>query len=399
MLRLPFELSLALRYLRPKRTFVSIITLLCVAGVTIGVAVLIIVTAVMSGFDAELRQKLIGFNAHLKIGVAGAPLQDADAVMKIARDQPHVRGVAPFVMSLAMMQTQPDPHQGKPQTFAPFIRGMDPELEGQVSAMLTNRIVAGRFDLRGNGLLIGATLADDLEIDIGDRVAVYSPHSMEQMLQSSKTTSPVLALAENFEVRGIFRVGHYEMDRMFVGMSLANAQDMNNYGASVSGITVMLDDFSEATTRAVQQKLRDALGPPFRVVSWMEENSVILGAIEDEKSALLVILFFVMIVAAFCIVCSQIAFVIRKTREIGILKGLGATTGQVMGVFFLQSFAVGCIGVVCGWLAGLGGVAAGVDPTARHPPHLRGLPDHVPDCRLGPGGHCRVTPTRGGPAQ
>lgn len=356
MLRLPFELGLALRYLRPKRTFVSVITLLCITGVTLGVAVLIIVIAVMTGFDRELRQKLVGFNAHLKVGISGQALDNAGAVMERIRKQPHVRGVAPFIVSQALIQTQPDLRHAKPQSYAPFVRGMDPELEGHVSTM-TNNIIDGHFDLRGNGLLVGATLAEDLGLRVGDRVAVFSTHAMGQMLKSLSSNTPSISPPENYEVRGIYRMGHYQVDQLFVGVSLANAQDLFELGEAVNGVSVMLDDLSEDTTRKVQSQLEEVLGPPYRVISWMDENSVILGAIEDEKSAMLVILFFVMIVAAFCIVCSQIAFVVRKTREIGILKGLGATTGQVVAVFFLQSFAVGCIGVICGWLTGLGGVA------------------------------------------
>jgi len=356
VLRLPFELGLALRYLRPKRTFVSVITLLCILGVTLGVAVLIIVIAVMTGFDRELRQKLVGFNSHLKIVMPGAPLENAEGVMQKIRGQPHIKGVAPFVLGQALIRTQPDPRHANPQPYAPFVRGMDPDLEGQVST-LTNRIIEGQFDVSRNGLLVGATLAEDLGLQVGDSVAVFSTHAMEEMMKSLNSKNPQISNPENYTVRGIYRIGHYQVDQMFIGVSLANAQDLFALGNSVSGISVMLDDLSEATTHAVQANLEQQLGAPYRVVSWMDENAVILGAIEDEKSAMLVILFFVMIVAAFCIVCSQIAFVVRKTREIGILKGLGATTGQVVAVFFLQSFAVGCIGVVSGWLAGLGGVA------------------------------------------
>ena len=353
---MPFELGLALRYLRPKRTFVSVITLLCILGVTLGVAVLIIVIAVMTGFDRELRQKLVGFNSHLKVVVAGAPLENPEAVMNKIRGQPHVLGVAPFVLGQALIRTQPDPRHANPQPYAPFVRGLDADLEGQVSS-LTNSIIDGKFDVSRDGLLIGATLAEDLGLQVGDSVAVFSTHAMETMFKSLNSKNPEISNGENYTVRGIYRIGHYQVDQLFIGVSLANAQDLFALGNSVSGVSVKLDDLSESTTRSVQSGLEQRLGPPFRVVSWMDENAVILGAIEDEKSAMLVILFFVMIVAAFCIVCSQIAFVVRKTREIGILKGIGATTGQVVAVFFLQSFAVGCIGVVCGWLAGLGGVA------------------------------------------
>ncbi len=323
----------------------------------LGVAVLIIVIAVMTGFDRELRQKLVGFNAHLKIVNVNGPLDHPEAVMDRVRGQPHVRGIAPFVLNQALFQTQPADPTSPVHSFAPFVRGMDSELEGQVSAV-TNSLVQGTFDLSGNGLLIGAQLAEDYRLRVGDQLAVYSSRAIEKMMRSvTNTHSQTLTPAENYEIRGIFSIGHYQVDQLFTGISLANAQDLFALGDSVNGLSVLLDDLSEDVTRAAQQQLGQQLGASYRVISWMDENGSMLGAIEDEKSAMLVILFFVMIVAAFCIVCSQIAFVIRKTREIGILKGIGATTGQVVAVFFLQSFAVGCLGVVCGWWAGLAGVA------------------------------------------
>ncbi len=356
MLSAPFEIGLALRYLRPKWNFVSVITLLCVLGVMLGVAVLIVVIAVMTGFDLELRKKLVGFNAHIKLGVEGGPMADWEPMMRRMEARPGVKGVAPFILGMAMMQTQPDPAVERPRTFAPYVRGIDPELESHVS-VLTHSVVDGKFDLRGNGLIVGSTLADNLRLRVGDRVALYSIHALDRMLKSRNRKELELVPAENFEVRGIFQIGYDQIDATFIAMSLANAQDLFGLTNSVHGLTVMLEDSTTGNTLRHQQALEKDLGPPYRTVSWMDENRDLLGAIEMEKDAMLVILFFVMIVAAFCIVCSQIAFVIRKTREIGILKGVGATTGQVVLVFLTQSFAVGFIGVIAGVGAGVGAVA------------------------------------------
>lgn len=356
MLRLPFELSLALRYLRPKRTSVSVITLICILGVMIGVAVLIIVIAVMSGFDRELRGKLIGFNAHLKVGWQGRPVQDWESIQQQLEKVPGVRGVAPFILGQVLMQTQPDPGRSSPQSFAPYVRGIHPALEGRVT-VLTNSVIEGEFDLRGNGLLVGSTLADILGIRVNDRVAVYSTHAIDRMLKSRSRTEMEAVPAENFVVRGIFSVGYDQIDATFVGMSLANAQDLYQLGDAVSGLTVMLHDSEPFNTRRAQAQIESLLGPDTKVMAWMDESRDLLEAIAVEKDAMLIILFFVMVVAAFCIVCSQIAFVIRKTREIGILKGLGATTGQVVSVFMLQSFAIGLFGVLAGLAAGCAGVA------------------------------------------
>ena len=352
MLRLPFELGLALRYLRPKKNFVSVITLFCVLGVMLGVAVLIVVIAVMSGFDVEVRRKLIGFNAHLKVVTPGRPLLGWEATMGSLEKQPGVKGVAPFILGQVLMQTQPDPSLRGPQSFAPIVRGIDSELEGRVS-VLTNRVIEGEFDLRGAGVLVGSSLADQLRVSVGDRVALHSTSALDRMLKSRKTREPELIPAEDYEVRGIFQVGYDQIDASFIAVSLVNAQELFNQGEGVNGLSVMLDDSSVENTRLRQEEIGARLGPEFRIVSWMDENRDLLGAIEVEKDAMLIILFFVMVVAAFCIICSQIAFVIRKTREIGMLKGMGATTGQVVAVFLAQSSMVGVVGVLTGVGAGV----------------------------------------------
>ena len=161
MSRLPFELLLALRYLRPKRTFVSIITLISIIGVALGVAVLIIVISVMSGFDHDLREKILGFNAHLKIFARGKTMENYDRVMNLVASNKNVRGVAPFVLGPVLLETEPT--NGQQAAFAtPYVRGIDPDRESSVS-VLPKSIIAGKFDLSGRGLLIGSEFAQQLE--------------------------------------------------------------------------------------------------------------------------------------------------------------------------------------------------------------------------------------------
>src|SRR5271170_7527801 len=147
MSKLPFELLLALRYLRPKRTFVSIITLISIVGVALGVAVLIIVISVMSGFDHDLREKILGFNAHLKIFERGRTMGNYAQVMKLVAADKNVRGVAPFVLGQVLVETQPADKEAS-LVGAPWIRGVDPDAENSVS-VLPKSIVAGAFDLSG----------------------------------------------------------------------------------------------------------------------------------------------------------------------------------------------------------------------------------------------------------
>jgi lipoprotein-releasing system permease protein len=350
MSKLPFELFLALRYLRPKRTFVSVITLISIIGVTLGVAVLIIVISVMTGFDRQLREKILGFNAHLKVQMRHTPLRDYGRVMGVVASNQYVKGVAPFVLGQVFLETQAQ--TDGPRFMAPWIRGVDPEAEPKVSVLLAS-VVEGKSDVRGNGLLIGRELANALDLQVGDPVAIYSPGDMKKMKDSRGQGQEVVIPPDDYVVKGIFSVGHYEYDISVAVCSLANAQDLFDLEDSVNGLMVMLYDPFKA--KEVRDQLRAALGHDYAVTIWTEENSGILNALVVEKNVMFYLLFFIMIVAAFGIMSALITFVIQKTHEIGVLKALGATSFQVMWLFLSQSIIVGVLGVLTG--CGLGVLA------------------------------------------
>lgn len=350
MSRLPFELALALRYLRPKGTPVSIITLICILGVMLGVAILIIVIAVMTGFGQQLRDRVLGFNAHVKVLQADGPLQDWRGVMKRVESQQGVKGVAPYVMLQVLAETQPI--VGSPVALAPFVRGIDSKAEGRVS-ILTNALIAGSFDLRGESVLIGRELARTLRLGVGDSLAIYSLKDLKKMRDSRQRGEDELRVAGHFTVNAIFDVGYYEYNSSVLVMSLPNAQDLYGLEDQAHGLTVMLDDSDPINTRRVADQLLKMLGPEFEVTTWMEEFGTILGAVQAEKSMMYYLLFFITIVAAFCIICAQLAFVMQKTREIGVLKSLGATRSQVVALFLAQSSVVGFTGVLAGIGTGL----------------------------------------------
>ena len=348
MSRWPFELFLALRYLRPKRTFVSVIMLISVIGVTLGVAVLIIVISVMSGFDQQMRDKILGFNAHVRIAKTNATLGDYRRVMSVVSSNHHVRGTAPFVVGRVMVKTQPA--TGNARVDAPWLRGIEPRYETNVSILHTN-IVAGEFDLSDKNVLVGSELAAQLRVRVGDRLAVYSPRTLESMERSRGTANEEAILPEEFVVRGIFDVGYYEYNATVIIASLENAQDLYQLEGSVHGLLVMLHDPFLAET--VRRELRGVLGDGFDISLWTEDNSTILNALLVEKNVMFYLLFFIMIVAAFGIVNSQITFVVQKTREIGVLKALGATRGQMLWLFLSQSLLVGVMGVLTGFGLGM----------------------------------------------
>lgn len=347
MSRLPFELLLALRYLRPKRTFVSVITLISVIGVMLGVAVLIIVISVMSGFDRQLREKILGFNAHLKVFATG-PMTNYPATLALVAKNPHVKGVAP----LAMVQVLVKAHSSgaTAPVSAPWVRGIDPQLEASVS-VLPKSMAHGAFDVRGNGLLVGSEFARSMGLLVGDKVSIYSPANLQKMERSQGKSDQEAVLPDEFVVRGIFDVGHYEYNASVVATSLGNAQDLAELGGAVHALMVILDDPMRA--EAVRGELLPVLGKGFSISTWGEENSGILNALLVEKNVMFYILFFIMIVAAFGITSVLITFVVQKTREIGVLKALGATRGQVMWLFLSQSVVVGVLGVLTGFGLGM----------------------------------------------
>lgn len=349
MSSLPFELMLALRYLRPKRTFVSIITLICVIGVSLGVAVLIIVLSVMSGFDHDLREKIFGFKSHLTVSSTSNRLRDWEQTAKIVRENPEVIGVAPYVMTPALVENQSS--FGASQIAPQVIRGIDPKFESQVSNIPTS-VTNGSFDLRGNRVLLGTVFAREMGLLPGDHISLFSQRDFKNARKKGRDEMPV---AGDYQVAGIFDVGYYDFNAGFIITSLATAQDLVDFDEDVNGLKVMLRDPMKAVEVRTQLGLK--LGPGAYITTWLEESSAFLDALVVEKNMMFYLLFFIMIVAAFGITSALITFVVQKTREIGMLKALGATSAQIMTIFLLQSLIVGIFGVILGYGLGITGVA------------------------------------------
>jgi len=350
MSNLPFELLLALRYLRPKRTFVSIITLISIVGVALGVAVLIIVISVMSGFDHDLRGKILDFNSHLKIYGRGQLIENYPDIMRLVSSNKNVRGVAPFVLGQVLVETEPtDTNVESSVVGAPWLRGVDVNAESSVS-VLPKSIVAGSFDLGGRGLVVGGDFANNMNLKVGDRVAIYSPADLKKMKALRGKANEEAVLPDDYTVTGIFSTGYYDYDANIIVVSLENAQDLYNLGDGIHGLMVMLNDPYQAPQ--IQGQLQQTLGDNYRITTWMQENSTILGALLVEKNVMFYLLFFIVFVAAFGITCTLITFVMMKTGEIGLMKAVGASDKQVMLVFIIQSMIISFWGIVMG--VGLG---------------------------------------------
>lgn len=351
MSRLPFEIFLALRYLRPKRTFVSVITLISVLGVTLGVAVLIIVISVMTGFDKQLQERLLGFDSHMKVlqrntNTGGMDmLKDWQQVREKILEHPDVIGVAPLVFSKVLVETQPE--SGATLIEAPIVRGIAPEYESTVSDLLDD-VLFGEADFGGKSMVVGVDFARMLGVRVGDRLAVYSHAALRKMKESK---GDEIVPAEDFLITGVFDAGMWDYNYNTVATRLDNAQDLLAMDDAISALVVQLDD--PLKVGRVRGELQMELGAAYRIRTWMEDHQTILTALQVEKNMMFYILFFIMIVAAFGIMNSQITFVVQKTREIGMLKALGTSRLSIVVLFLTQSFIVGVIGVGVGFGMGI----------------------------------------------
>jgi lipoprotein-releasing system permease protein len=354
---LPAPLFLAARYLKPKRTFLAVITLISVLGVTLGITVLILVMSVMTGFERELQRKVIGFDAHLLLTNNGLIDQWHDLVGK-AEGARGVVAAAPFVQGPVIVEFN---HQ----RLAPKIRGIDPKLEQRVSD-LSKFIISGKLDLSGDSTVIGSELARALGVRVGDVITVYSPGNLGQVLEQldrmkgrggkgSKEgdieSLRQLVLPTQLTVTGIFESGRYLYDSEFLLVPLHIGQELYGLGGSVHGMSVRTVDPDRAGE--IREELRKRLPEELSCATWMDMNRQLFDAIAMERHVMFFLLMFIILVAAFGIMNTLITVTVQKTREIGVLKALGARTWQVISVFLLQGMVVGVIGVACGLALGM----------------------------------------------
>jgi lipoprotein-releasing system permease protein len=269
-------------------------------------------------------------------------------VEKLVASNRHVRAVAPFILGQVMIKTQPE--GGKPMVSAPWLRGIDPAREQKVTSITTS-LISGELTLDAEDLLIGSEVARQMRLRVGDRVAIYSPRNLEEMERNKGKEHEVAILPDDYVVRGIFDVGYYEYNASVIITSLRSAQELYQLPGKVHGLLVMLSD--PYLAGQVRDELHALLGPDYRISVWTEENSQILTALAVEKNVMFYLLIFIVIVAAFGIMNSQITFVVQKTREIGMLRALGATGRQVRWLFLSQSLIIGSIGVTGGFFLGM----------------------------------------------
>jgi len=350
-LKLPFSFFLALRYLKPKRTFLSIITLISILGVTLGVTALIVVISVMTGFDRELRQKIMDFDAHIVV-TSEDVIRDWRSLKAQIDNVPGVVATAPYVQGPVIVEFQS-------QRFAPIVRGIDPAQEDKVIP-IRKFIKEGELNFDGDSAVLGIDLARILKIRVGDKLTVYSPGNLGQILDGIKKLENVkgadekaaigelrdVVLPKELTVVGIFETGRYEYDSKYLLVPLYIGQELYNLDDALHGITIRVTDpyGAEQAKEAIQRFIE----PPAYAQTWIDLNHQFFDAVRLERNVMFFLLLIIVVVAAFGIMSTLITVTVQKRREIGIVKALGANITQIIWVFLGQGTVVGLFGTLGG---------------------------------------------------
>ena len=341
---LPFELFLGLRYLRARgqRTNLSLFVWIGIGGVFLGVAALIVVLAVMTGFQDGIRDKIIAANPHILIfESSGRGVGDAAKLAARVRGMGGVKAVTPFVLQQALFTTPGGAAQGG------LVRGVDFNAAG-MAADIRSQLRVGNLAPLARGepsILLGRELARNLGVVPGDLITAISP-------QGALTAVGMLPRMRRYRVAGTIEIGMYEYDSTTAYVALPVAQEFAGLGDRVTGVEVKLDDPFAA--RQIGRAIATRLGWPYWVRDWMEMNKNLFAALQLEKLALFVIVTIIVLVAAFAIIGHLVLLVAEKRKEIGILKALGAPGRSITTVFFTVGMTIGVVGTVAGSLVGLG---------------------------------------------
>ena len=336
----PVPVAIGLRYLRAKRRngFISFISLASILGIALGVMALITTLAVMSGFQREIRDRMLQMAAHATVSGYGEPLADWQRAVKVALADPRVAGAAPYIEKEALISGA----NNQPA----MLRGVDPAEEGKVS-VLGEKLVQGKLSELQPGtfkIVLGRELAVWLGVSVGDDVIVT--------LADFRTT-PLggVQSMKRFEVSGIFEAGYNEFDK---GMAVVNLQDLQRLlriGEGVTGVRLKLHDMDLAF--AVGRDLAVKLQGPYRVSDWTQDNANLFRALKMEKTVMAILLSLIIAMGAFNLVSSQVMLVTDKQADIAILRTLGLTPRQVMQVFMVQGSLIGIIGTMLGVVGGI----------------------------------------------
>jgi lipoprotein-releasing system permease protein len=337
-----FEYFIGGRYLRAKQkeTFISFITMLSIAGVTVGVMALIVVIAVMAGFESDLKNRILGIESHVVIMRHGSPFSDYDKLLSRVVNTDGVEAATPFIYTQIMLRSSSG-------VSGAVLRGIDPESAGRVikvldrSALLNMKKMYRGKDTTGSvpGVILGKELARNLGLGVGDAVYLISSRGM---------LSPMgyLPAMKRFQVAGLFESGMYEYDGSLAYIHLRDAQKILNMEDSVTGIEVRVNDIYNA--RHIADKILADVGFPYWSRDWMQMNHNLFSALKLEKTVMFIILALIVLVAAFNIASTLIMMVMGKTKDIAILKAMGAMDGSIRKIFIFKGMVIGFMGTALG---------------------------------------------------
>jgi len=323
-----FELFVAWRYLvaRRREKFVSLVGFISVLGVAVGVAALIVVLSVMAGFDNELKDKIIGINPHVLIENTGG-MSSIDPVIDSLKSEPNVLNVSPYINGQALLRT-------RELTIGVMLRGIDCAAEKNITK-IEKYLVEGNLPLDSREIVVGRELASIMHLNLGDKVSVVSPFDGKNY---------------DFKVSGMFACGMYDYDSSFAFIGLEDAQQVFVMPDSISGVGLSLKDPYKADQFASQ--LRNELNYMYAIRTWTDLNRNFFSALKLEKITMFIILTLIVVVACFNISSTLIMMVLEKTKDIGVLKSIGATNGMIRFMFTLEGLIIGLVGTIMGLVGG-----------------------------------------------
>ena len=345
------ELSIAWRYLRSRRgsKLLSFISVIAIVGVVVGVSALIVVMGVMNGLQRDLREKILIGSPDIRVLNFGADMRidDWQAVLKKVQAEPGVVAAGPFVMTQCLVNAGHSYMEGG------YVVGLPPQTRAVPEVTdIRKRATIGDFrfassDGSGRGIALGKLVAGRLNAFVGDTVTLVCLGKGE----INAVTGQPVPLTMRFEVTGVFDTGMYEYDNAYMYVALPVAQELAGLGDGVTGIEVKTRNRWDA--KEVGDELAKKLAFPYRTVDWQEQNKSLFQALKLEKLGMGLILLLIVLVAAFNIVSNLTMVVTDKTREIGILKAMGMTSGSVRRVFFAQGLVIGLVGTLLGVVLGI----------------------------------------------
>ena len=337
-----FEYFIGGRYLKAKQkeAFISFITVLSIAGVTVGVMALIVVIAVMAGFESDLKNRILGIESHVVIMRHGSPFSDYQKILGRVVNTNGVEAATPFIYTQIMLRSSSG-------VSGAVLRGIDPESADRVikvldrSALLNIEKRYREEDTSGAvpGVILGKELAKNLGLGMGDAVYLISSRGM---------ISPMgyLPAMKRFQVVGLFESGMYEYDGSLAYIHLRDAQKLLHMGDSVTGIEVRVNDIYNA--RNIADKILADIGFPYWARDWMQMNHNLFSALKLEKTVMFIILALIVLVAAFNIASTLIMMVMEKTKDIAILKAMGAMDASIRKIFIFKGMIIGFMGTTLG---------------------------------------------------